>query len=195
MNTKNNKKVYSKPVAEKPKEEIIEQQTEEITESHSIDSEVFETKLFVPEDEIWIEKPSLDELQEELTKQLATPEPEKTTEEFVKDNELKEKLEELKTKFEEFQTVQVEPIIPEPEIEYTLTPEQEKEGAQAVADMVNNQIIEELKALNYVPKESVTEKINGEYFLTEKQANPEKTLESLSQHELRHFHRTGQMPK
>ena len=168
---------------------------------------------------------------------LLEEEPEEEVE-LVKDDKLTKQLEELQSKIEKFQTIQVVPASPEPtgleysedyhldlnaektlvdksfeepESMYTLTEEQEEEGAQAVADVVNNQIIEELKALGYEPKESVTEKIEekhlliekqakdeGEYFLTEKQAEevkPLSLLDGLSQHDLRHFHRTGQMPK
>ena len=130
------------------------------------------------------------------------PEPEKEIE-LVKGNELTEKLKEIQTKIEEFQTIQVVPASPEPELIYTLTKEQEEEGAKAVADMVNNSILEDLKELG---KEDVTEKIHGEYFFTEKQAHEEikaispeplkdKELDNLSNAELRHFRRTGQMPK
>lgn len=264
---KNKKRVYSKPIVEEPKEELIEEQIE-VTEAKPIDPEVFETKLFVEEEpeeikieahvegekivevletnhnvdaveefrkmvQTELEKPLTDE---ELTKESPAPEPEKTTEEFVKGDELTKKLEELKTKIEEFQTIQVIPestgleysedYHPDPNVErtlvdksygedsqkaditgsesgpfgYVLTKEQEEEGAKAVAEMVNAQILAELKALAPEPK------LQGEYFFTEKQAKEEvkalspepskdNALDSLSQHDLRHFHRTGQMPK
>ncbi|MFA5207213.1 MAG: hypothetical protein WC428_00785 [Candidatus Paceibacterota bacterium] len=63
-----------------------------------------------------------------------------------------------------------------PAIEYFLTEKQIEEGAQIVADMVNDQILNELKALAPEPPKA-------------------KTLASLSNAELRHFHRTGQMPR
>ena len=63
-----------------------------------------------------------------------------------------------------------------PAIEDFLTEEQIEEGAQVVADMVNDQIINELKALAPEPPK-------------------QKTLASLSNAELRHFRRTGQMPR
>ena len=251
-NNKNKKRVYSKPVVEKPVEKIkkqvekvietkpIESIDPEVTEARPIDPEVFETKLFVEEEP---EELTVEEINEELrerhqnfdaeaelekalheemnTKELGvdtttelqknleqaglqfdeTPEPEKKVE-LVKGDELTEKLKKLQTKIEDFKTIQVVPSSPEPESElmYTLTPEQEEEGAKAVADMVDAQIFAELKAL--APKN----KIEGEYFLTEKQADDEKRsisskllkdkiLDSLSQHDLRHFRRTGQMPK
>lgn len=47
--------------------------------------------------------------------------------------------------------------------EYVLTPEQEEAGAEAIADMVNEQILAELKAMNDSPKEkSITEEIQAE---------------------------------
>ena len=138
MSTKNSKRVYSKPIVQKPKEEIIEEQAEEITEARPVDPEVFETKLFVPEEpEEFVEISGEEELVDEPeiepaavpTAQgvdAAAPEPEKQTE-LVKGDELKEKLEEIKTKIEEFQTIQVTPASPEPEPMYTLTKEQEEE--------------------------------------------------------------------
>jgi hypothetical protein len=200
-------------------EELVEEPEivpEELTVYHSIDAEAEMTKMLQAEMggesqgvdaveefrkmvQAELEKPLTDE---ELTKESPAPEPEKITEEFVKGDELTEKLEEIKTKIEEFQTIQVVPAAPEPEPMYTLTPEQEEEGAKAIAEMVEQQILQELreKALPAEPK------IHGEYFLTEKQAHevvkalspePEKDkeLKTLSQHDLRHFHRTGQLPK
>ena len=242
MDTKNNKRVYSKPVVQKPKEKIIKEQVEdnsidpEIIEAKPVDPEVFETKLFVEEEpeeikfEPHVEGKKVAEVLEnyhnvdavaeiekalhkemggeqlgvdaeaELTKQLESagaeiefdevPEPEKKIE-LIKGDKLTEKLKEVNKKIEEFQTVKVVPVAPEPEPMYTLTKEQEEEGVQAVADMVNNQIIEELKELGYEPKESVTENFKEEYLLTEKQSIDD----SLSQHELRHFKRTDQLPK
>jgi hypothetical protein len=235
-NNKNKKRVYSKPVVEKPVEETIEDQVEEVTEAKAIDPEVFETKLFVeeqPEEVIFsapvpnelgevtelpveeikiephVEGEKLAEVLEKYHNVDAVAELEKVLQSEGADQlgvdaevELKEKLEEVNSKIEEFQTIQVEPIVPEvePEEMYTLTPEQEEEGAKAVADMVDAQILEELKAL------APEEKIHGEYFFTEKQAHNEvkalspeplkdKELDTLSNAELRHFRRTGQMPK
>jgi hypothetical protein len=196
MSTKNNKRVYSKPVVQKPKKEKIEEQLKvtvdpEVTESHPIDPEVFETKLFVEEEpeeikiEPHVEGEKLAEVLEKYhnidaqaeIETLLEEELEKQTE-LVKDDELKEKLEEIKTNIEEFQTIQVIPVSPElePEPIYTLTPEQEEEGAKVIAEMVNNSILEDLKALASEPPK-------------------ERTLASLSNNELRYFHRTGQMPK
>jgi hypothetical protein len=218
-NNKTKKKVYSKPIVKKPVEEKIEEQVEEVTEAKAIDPEVFETKLFVEEEpEEFVEISGEEELIEmpeqkkevELVKDevvvpkeinfefkedyfFGTPsertdkqteiemipeeEPEKQTE-LIKGDELKEKLEEIKTKIEEFQTIQVVPVSPElePEPMYTLTPEQEEKGAKVIAEMVNNSILEDLKALASEPPK-------------------ERTLASLSNNELRYFHRTGQMPK
>lgn len=204
-NNKSKKRVYSKPVVKKPVEkieeqvEVVKEFIEEFPEFASevqeeivpaIDPEVFETKLFVEEEpeNVIFSPPAPDELGE-------------ISELPLESDELKEKLEEVNTKIEEFQTIQVEPIIPEvePELIYTLTKEQEEEGAKAIAEMVEGQILAELKAL-------APEKIHGEYFLTEKQAHDEvkalspeplknKTLDTLSNAELRHFRRTGQMPR
>jgi hypothetical protein len=196
MDTKNNKKVYSKPVVQKPKEEIIKEEIKnnsidpEVTEAKPLDPAVFETKLFVEEqpEEVIFSAPVPDELGE--IKEIPTLEnegeifgedvipPNGEPLEEVKNNELTEKLKEVNKKIEEFQTIKIVPASPEPEPEsmYTLTKEQEEEGAQAVADMVNEQILRELKELKSVPLKI-------------------RTVESLSQHELRHFQRTGQMPK
>ncbi len=63
-----------------------------------------------------------------------------------------------------------------PVIEDFLTEKQIEEGAQVIADMVNNSILEDLRNLS--------------------QESPKmKSLASLSNAELRHFHRTGQMPR
>ena len=247
MDTKKNKRVYSKPVVQKPKEEVIKEQVEkvnqeqiennsiapEVIEAKPVDPAVFETKLFVEEEpeEIIFSAPVPDELGE--IKEIPTLEneakifgedvipPNDEPLEEVKNSELREKLKEVNKKFENFQTVKVVPVVPEPEPEsmYTLTKKQEEEGAQAVADVVNNQIIEELKTLGYESKESATKKIEGEYLLTNKQAkdegeylltdkqakdkaialfpelSKEKINDSLSQHDLRHFKRTDQLPK
>ena len=218
-NNKTKKKVYSKPIVKKPVEEKIEEQVEEVTEAKAIDPEVFETKLFVEEEpEEFVEISGEEELIEmpeqkkevELVKDevvvpkeinfefkedyfFGTPsertdkqteiemipeeEPEKQTE-LIKGDELKEKLEEIKTKIEEFQTIQVVPVSPElePEPIYTLTPEQEEEGAKVIAEMVNNEILAELKVLASEPPK-------------------ERTLASLSNNELRYFHRTGKIPR
>jgi hypothetical protein len=233
-NNKNKKRVYSKPKVEKPVEEKIEEQVEEVTEAKPVDPEVFETKLFVPDEpeEVIFSAPVPDELGEITELPVEEPVVEKLTVEQINEEikethlnfdaqaelekvlqkemggeqlgvdaqaELKKELEEVNTKIEEFQTIQVEPIVPEPESMYTLTKEQEEEGAQAVAEMVDAQILAELKAL-------APEKIHGEYFLTEKQAHEEvkalspegskdKTLDTLSNAELRHFRRTGQLPR
>jgi len=242
MDKKNVKKVYSKPIVQKPKEEVIkkqvevikEEQVEEIVEAKPVDPAVFETKLFVEEkseefveisgEEKLVEEPvtvvsssmgvdveaemtktiqvemggksyGIDAV-EEIRKKYTTPEPEK-------------KVKEVNKKIEEFQTIQVVPVTPEPEPEpmYTLTPEQEEEGAQAVAEMVDKQILAELKELTLEqPKDNVSKEVEGEYLLTEKQAkdkaitfspefSKEKIFDTLSQHDLRHFKRTDQMPK
>jgi hypothetical protein len=199
MSNKQTRRVYSKPNVEKPKEELIEEQIE-VTEAKPIDPEVFETKLFVPEDEISTEEPSLGEPEEPTTVEQINKEIYETHQNFDAEAELTKALQtEIGSEsqgvdvVEEFrklvQTELEKPLSVDAEEEltkqspasklesmYILTEEQEKEGAQMIAEMVNNQIIENLK--RFVPKE----------------LDPRK-LETLSQHDLRHFHRTGQMPK
>jgi hypothetical protein len=246
-NNKNKKRVYSKPTVEQPKEELIEEQAEEITEAKAIDPEVFETKLFVEEEpeEVIFTAPVPDELGEVTEFPIGEPVAEVPTaqgveyaedvegdykglvlETHVDGEKVTEVLEQNHNvdAVEEFRKmVQAElekPLGVDAEEElsknlqqecagqnadgtpYTLTPEQEEEGAKVIAEMVEEQILQELKE-KALPAEP---KIHGEYFFTEKQAKEEvkalspepekdKTLDTLSQHELRHFHRTGQMPK
>jgi hypothetical protein len=204
MNTKNSKGIDSKPIVQKPKEEVIKKQVEkvneeqiknnsidpEVTEAKPLDPAVFETKLFVEEqpEEVIFSAPVPDELGK--IKEIPTLEneaeifgedvipPNGEPLEEVKNNELTEKLNEVSKKIEEFQTVQVVPTSPEPESMYTLTKEQEEEGAKAVADMINEQILKELKELRA---------------LISKRPKIVK-LGSLNQREVRYFKRTGQMP-
>jgi len=62
--------------------------------------------------------------------------------------------------------------------EYVLTPEQEEAGAKAIADMVNEQILAELKEMNESPKEkTITEEIQAE---VEAEVAEELQLESES---------------
>ena len=64
-----------------------------------------------------------------------------------------------------------------------VNPEQEEDAAKIIADMVNNQIMEELKEFNKLSD------VNPE------EVKKPKTLDELSSIELRYFKRTGQMPK
>ena len=68
----------------------------------------------------------------------------------------------------------------EPESMYTLTPEQEEEGAQVIADMVNEQILNDVREMQKLP----------DVFPV-----VERAKESYSNKDFRHFQRTGQMPK
>jgi len=213
MSNKKSKRVYSKPKqVEKPVEEKIEEQVEEITEVQPmvIDPAVFETKLFVEEEpeefveitgeEEIVEEPeeikieqhiegekladvleanhnidAVAELEKVLEAAQADVELVESTEEtiIIAEDEVKEELQNLEFSAEE--SIQISETS-ESESMYTLTEEQEEEGAKAIADMVNNSILKELKALAPEPPKM-------------------KSLASLSNAELRHFRRTGQMPK
>jgi hypothetical protein len=225
-NNKNKKRVYSKPVVEKPVEEKIEEITEEVIEAKAVDPEVFETKLFVEEEpeefvEITGEEEIVEEPEEikieqhiegeklaevleanhnidavaELEKVLQSEGADQLGVEYSEDFKPEDHPDAITLESHTESCVCEEPCtepctcvaptleeqpnqgcIDTPELEDILTPEQEEEGAQVIADMVNNSILEELKALAPEPP-------------------AQKTIASLSNAELRHFHRTGQMPR
>jgi len=252
MTTKNNKRVYSKPIVKKPVEKIEEQI--EKTAPVAIDPEVFDIKpaadytaqaepmtvqpykvepMTVGEIKESLEKNHNVDAEAELNKMLEDEQAELNRMSEVEIVKVLEKnhnvdaqaeleadvtFDQLNNKEINFPAnntfnkqveieilprentglVYAEDYHPDPNVERTL---RDKDI------FFKSPVIENSgTTINYIDMSNVSPKIQGEYSLVEKQANGEmkiissesskqKTLDSLSQHDLRHFQRTGQMPK
>lgn len=188
-NKKNKEKVYSKPEVEKPVEEKIEKESMNIELAEAPKTEhIEETEDFVEEPAPTTE-PEVSV--EEVIFTIPAPDESGEIKEFPDANILEnhvegEKLAEVLEAHhnvdavEEFRKmVQAElekPLGVDAEEELIFTKEQEEEGAKVIAEMVETQILKELKTLATEPPK-------------------QRILESLSGAELKHFYRTGQMPK